>query len=247
MLDWLYRISYLHPYLLYLVLLGPALLFSIIAQIKVKSTYRKYSQFGNSLNLTGAEAARRILDSKGLYDVAVVPISGSLTDHYDPRTNTVSLSQGVYDSSSIAAVGIAAHEVGHAIQYSEKYAPIKLRSAMVGVTNFGSKLSGILIFGGLILMAFANTVGDFGYYAALLGVALFSLSAIFQLITLPVEFNASSRARKQVSAVLFADAETNKGVKKVLSAAAMTYVAALFTSIVQILYYVVLITGRRRD
>ncbi len=246
MLDFITSFVRMNPYGLYFVLIVPAMIFSVIGQIMVKSSYNKYSKVNNSMGLTGAEVARRILDSKGLYDVDIVPIRGNLTDNYNPKTNTVSLSEGVYGQRTVAAAGIAAHEVGHAIQHSENYAPVKLRSAMVSVTNFGSRISGILIMIGLVLMAFANS-NSIGYYVALLGVLLFSLSAVFQLVTLPVEFNASARARKQAEVTLCASSEDRKGIKKVLSAAAMTYVAALFVSLMQVLYYVILITGRRRN
>lgn len=246
MFNWISSMMNTNPYFLYFILIVPAMLFSVIGQVMVKSTYSKYSKVENSIGLTGAEVARKILDSKGLTDVEVVPIRGNLTDNYNPKTNTVSLSEGVYSARTVAAAGIAAHEVGHAIQHSENYAPVKLRSAMVSVTNFGSRMSGILIMVGLLMMAFAN-VNEFGYYVALLGVVLFSLSAVFQLVTLPVEFNASSRARKQAEVTLYASESDRKGIKKVLSAAAMTYVAALFVSVMQVLYYVILITGRRRN
>lgn len=245
MFDWLVNLSY-NPYLLYFILLVPAIIFSIVAQIKVKSSYNKYSKVENSLGLTGAEVARRILDSKGLQHIQVVPIRGNLTDNYNPKTDTVSLSEGVYSSRTIAAAGIAAHEVGHAIQHNENYAPVRLRMAMVTATNIGSRLSGILIFAGLILMAISS-LSNWGYFIAIFGVLLFSLSAIFQLVTLPVEFNASKRAMQQAEVTLCASSEDRKGIKKVLSAAAMTYVAALFVALMQVLYYVLLIVGRRRD
>lgn len=220
----------------YVILVLPAVLLALFAQFKVKSAYSKYSKIGNSQNMTGAQAARMILDSKGLYNVPIVPISGELTDHFDPTTNTVSLSQGVYGSTSIAAIGIAAHEVGHAIQHSENYTPNKIRSALVPVTNFGSRISIIMILIGLALNS-----GVLAY----IGIALYSTAALFQLVTLPVEFNASSRAMKQIKELGIADTNDSKGVRKVLSAAAMTYVAALITSVAQLLRLILIISGRR--
>lgn len=219
----------------YIILVLPALLIALFAQFKVKSAYSKYSKIGNSHGLTGARAARMILDSHGLYNVQVTMISGELTDNFNPKTNIVSLSQGVYNGTSIASIGIAAHEVGHAIQHSEHYVPNKIRSALVPVTNFGSSISVFMILLGLVL----------GYSVlAYLGVILYSTAAIFQLVTLPVEFNASSRAMKQIKALGIANDADAKGVKKVLSAAAMTYVAALLTSVAQLLRLLLIVRGR---
>ena len=221
----------------YIVLVLPAVLIAMFAQFKVKSAYNKYSKIGNSRGITGAQAARMILDSHGLQYVQITMISGQLTDNFNPKTNVVSLSQGVYNGTSIASIGIAAHEVGHAIQHSENYVPNKIRSALVPVTNFGSSISIFMIIIGLLL----------GYSVlAYLGVILYSTAALFQLVTLPVEFNASSRAMKQIKALGIANDADAKGVKKVLSAAAMTYVAALLTSIAQ-LVRLLLIVNRRSN
>lgn len=223
----------------YIVLVLPAVLIAMFAQFKVKSSYNKYSKIGNSRGITGAQAARMILDSHGLQHVQIAMISGQLTDNFNPKTNVVSLSQGVYSGTSIASIGIAAHEVGHAIQHSEHYVPNKIRSVLVPVTNFGSSISVFMILLGLVL----------GYSVlAYLGVILYSTAAIFQLVTLPVEFNASSRAMKQIKALGIANDADAKGVKKVLSAAAMTYVAALLTSVAQLLRLLLIVNNRsRRD
>ncbi|MDD6395195.1 MAG: zinc metallopeptidase [Firmicutes bacterium] len=221
----------------YIVLVLPAVLIALFAQVKVKSAYSKYSRIGNSRGITGAQAARMILDSHGLQHVQIAAIPGEMTDNFNPRTNIVSLSQGVYNGTSIASIGIAAHEVGHAIQHSENYVPNKIRSALVPVTNFGSSISIFMILLGLVL----------GFSVlAYLGVILYSTAALFQLVTLPVEFNASSRAMKHIREMGIANEADAKGVRKVLSAAAMTYVAALLTSVAQ-LVRLLLIVNRRSD
>lgn len=219
----------------YIILVLPAVLIALFAQIKVKSAYGKYSKIGNSRGITGAQTARMILDSHGLNHVQVTMIRGELTDHFDPRTNIVSLSQGVYNGTSIASIGIAAHEVGHAIQHSENYVPNKIRSALVPVTNFGSSISIFLILIGLVL--------QFGILAYI-GVILYSTATLFQLVTLPVEFNASARAMKQIRALGIADGADAKGVRKVLSAAAMTYVAALLVSLANLVRLLLIVNGR---
>ena len=167
------------------LLLIPALLFGLYAQFKVNSTYSKYQKVNNSRGWTAAEVARKILDDNGLYDVNIAHIAGNLTDNYNPKTNTVSLSDSVYSSTSVAAIGVAAHECGHAVQHAEQYTPIKIRSALVPVTNFGSSFGVIILAIGLIFSS---------YNIAMIGVRLYSLMAVFQAVTLPVEFNASSRA-----------------------------------------------------
>lgn len=229
----------------WLVVLIIGMVVSVIAQIKIKSTYSKYGKISNSRGITGAQAARSILDSHGLYNVAVVPINGHLTDNYDPRRNTVSLSQGVYDSSSIAAIGVAAHEVGHAIQHQEGYTPIKLRSSLVPVVNFGSRFSPILILLGIALSAASTS--NFGYWIAVVGVVLFAGSTVFHLVTLPVEFNASRRAGEQLEAVIGANAQDIKGVRKMLSAAAMTYVGSMIVSLGYLLRMIAVVSGSRRN
>ena len=211
---------------------------ALIAQIKVKSTYSKYSNYRAGSGLTGADAARRILDMNGIYDVIVEHVPGSLTDHYDPRSKTLRLSDSVYGSSSIAAIGVAAHECGHAIQHNVGYAPLVIRNSIVPVVNIASQLSWLFILAGLF----------FGTAPVLIkvGIIMFSLSVLFQLITLPVEFNASGRALSILSdsGMLYPDEVT--GAKKVLSAAAMTYVAAALTAVLQLLRLIMLF-GRRSD
>lgn len=227
----------------YFLLLIPAIILTIWAQIRVKSAYKKFSQVGNSRGMTGAQAARAILDANGLYDVEIVPIAGNLTDNYNPKNNVVSLSEGVYNSSSVAAIGIAAHEVGHAIQHSKGYIPVKIRSAMVPAVNFGSRISWILIMVGLLIEGFSGS--DFGYYLAVFGVILFSLATIFHLVTLPVEYNASRRAKALLGSTLAFGSEDIKGVRKVLNAAALTYVAALAVSLINLLRVISMVSRRR--
>lgn len=224
-------------------LLIAAVIISLIAQIKVKSTYSKYAAINNTMGLTGGQAARNILDANGLTDVDIRVIPGTLTDHYDPRDNTISLSQDIFYGSSIAAVGIAAHEVGHAIQHARNYVPVKIRSAMVPAVNLSSNLSWILIMIGLLINSMARTPA--GYYLAVAGVVLFSLATLFHIVTLPVELNASSRAKVQVARLFNPSTDESRGIRKVLSAAAMTYVAALLASIANLLR-VIQIVGRSR-
>lgn len=215
----------------YFVLVIIPMLLGIWAQNKVSSTYKKYSRTACSNGYTGCQAARRILDKNGLQNVQIERIAGNLTDHYDPRTNVVRLSEGVYDSGSVAAVGIAAHECGHAIQYQAGYIPMKIRGAIIPVTNFGSKLAVPLVLVGLLLS---------WYPLAYIGLIGYALIALFQLITLPVEFNASNRAVVMLSDMNITKAE-QEGVKKVLSAAAMTYVAALISAVTQLLHMIMVI------
>lgn len=223
----------------YLVYIIPGVIITLLAQLYVNSTFKKYKTVPTSNGITGMTAARGILDSNGLYQVPVVPIEGELTDHFDPRSNTVSLSQPVYGVASVGAVGVAAHEVGHALQYAQDYWPIKLRSALVPVCNIGSSISVPLMVVGMVLNSL-NLVW--------LGIILFSLAVLFQLVTLPVEFNASSRALAIIGQNGMVTQEEYKGCKKVLTAAALTYVAGLLTSLLQLLYYVAIFTGgRRRD
>ena len=219
----------------YLVLI-PAMLFALIAQGMVNSAFTKYNKVVTRCNMTGADAARLILDRNGLHHVKIEQVAGNLTDHFDPRTNVIRLSQSVYGSTGIAAVGVAAHEAGHAVQYAQGYKPMKIRSAIIPATNIGSRLALPIFLIGLL----------FSYQLAMFGIILFSLTAVFQAVTLPVEFNASRRAMEALdnSAQLTSD-ELN-GAKKVLTAAAMTYVAALATALSQILR-LLLIANRRRD
>ncbi len=222
----------------YLVLVIPAVLIATIAQARVSSTFKKYSSVMTAGGRTAAEVARMILDKNGLYDVSIECVRGDLTDHYDPRSNTVRLSDPVYNSHSVASIGVAAHEIGHAIQHAEGYAPIKLRTAIIPVTNFGASISPLFIILGLAMGS---------YPLAIFGVVLYSLMAVFQLITLPVEFNASARALKTLDADAILTTDEVKDARKVLSAAAMTYVAALLVSLAQILRLLIIVGGRRRD
>ncbi len=224
---------YFDVYYIYLIL--PALIISVIAQIKVKSTFSKYSNV--HAGLTGAEAAERVLHSHGVYNVRIERVSGNLTDHFDPRSNVIRLSESVYDSASVAAVGVAAHEAGHAVQYAESYSPIMLRNKIVPVVSFGSSISWIVLILGVFLSMPA---------LLWLGIGLFSLSTVFHLITLPVEFNASRRAIETIDSKALLSDEQTKGAKKVLSAAAVTYVAALLMSLAQLLRIVLLFGNRRR-
>ena len=221
----------------YLILVVPTIIIAIIAQNKVTTAFRKYSKQKSTMGFTAAEVTRRILDSNGLYNVAIERVSGNLTDHYDPRTNVIRLSDSVYDSNSVAAIGVAAHEAGHAVQHAEKYLPIKIRNSIVPIANFGSSFAPILIILGIIF-SFEPIVW--------IGIILYSAIAIFQLVTLPVEFNASSRALNTLGAMAILSDEELEGSKKVLSAAAMTYVAALITTLANLLRFILLTRGRNR-
>lgn len=225
-IDWTY----------FLLVIG--MLLSLAASARLKSTFARYRKVRSASGLTGEQAAERILRSAGIYDVQVVPVAGSLTDHYDPRTKQVRLSQDSYRQNSLAAVGVAAHECGHAIQHATGYAPLTIRSAIVPAANIGSCLSWPLFLLGLIL-SFRPLLT--------LGIALFSLAVLFQLVTLPVEINASSRALKALQNTGILGAEETRGARKVLSAAALTYVAALAASVLQLLRLVILAGGRKRD
>jgi hypothetical protein len=221
-----------------LVIIGAVL--SLAASAKVNSTFRKYSKVRSMTGMTGAEAAKRLLNSQGIYDVQVRPVRGQLTDHYDPRTKTVNLSETVYDSTSVAAIGVAAHECGHAMQDNVGYTPLRIRGAIVPVANIGSQAAFPLIILGVI-------VGGLGSPLVNLGLILFSLAVIFQLVTLPVEFNASKRAVTLLGQVgILGDQEVGH-TKKVLGAAALTYVAALAASVLQLLRLVILFGGGRRN
>ena len=216
-----------------------AFLFSMVAQTKVSSTFNKYSRVRNRAGFTGAQVATQMLQNAGIYDVSVQRVAGNLTDHYDPRTKTLRLSQSVYDSMSVAALGVAAHETGHAIQHDVGYAPLALRSFFVPLANFGSRLAIPLIIIGFIFSGGGSTL-------VTLGILFFSLSVAFTIITLPVEFNASSRAIRLLVDDGFLTSEEIGGAKKVLSAAAMTYVAAAFAAVAQLLRLIA-IFGRRDD
>ena len=220
---------------IYVLLLIPILALSLWAQFQVSGSFRRYSQQTNRRRITGARAAEAVLRAHGVYDVPIRPCRGNLTDHYDPRDNTIYLSENVYNAPTIAAVGVAAHEAGHAVQYAENYGPIRLRSAIIPATQLGSKFSFILLFAGILLYSQALLLG---------GIVLFSLTTIFQLVTLPVEFNASARAIETIDGQMLLDSDELPGAKKVLRAAAMTYVAALLMSALQLLRFVLIFLGR---
>lgn len=232
----------------YVLLVLPAMLFSLWASARVNSTFKRYSQMRNARGMTGADAARAVLAANGVAGVRIERVAGNLTDHYDPRDNVIRLSEGVYDQATPAAVGVAAHEAGHAVQYATDYAPIKIRAAIVNVTNIGSKLSVPLIILGLLLMSVKSLAeySEFFYYVALFGVLCFGLCVVFQLVTLPTEYNASRRAKQTIESCNLLTYEEQRGVKKVLSAAALTYVAALSVAIANFLR-LLMIVGRRRD
>lgn len=227
---------------MYLLWVLPAVLFASIASMRVKSTFNKYSQISNLRGMTGYDAARRVLDAHGLYHVQIERISGNLTDHYDPKAQVIRLSESVYGAASPAAVGVAAHEAGHAVQHAENYAPLTLRNAVVSITNIGAKLSIPLI----ILGLFLSSLGQHYIYVAYAGVACYSLCLLFQLLTLPTEFNASSRAVSAIEGCGLLTQEELTGAKKVLRAAAMTYVAALAVSLAQFLRLLMIVTGSNR-
>ena len=222
----------------YFIYMLPAIIVTMIAQIRVKSAFQKYSRIATARNMTGAQAADAVARSGGAYGVQIQSISGSLTDNFDPRNNTISLSQDVYSASTIAAVGVAAHEAGHAIQNAKGYLPNKIRAALVPVTNIGSHLSIPLVIIGLILPVQYD-------FVVTIGIALYSLAVLFQLVTLPVEFNASYRAIKALddAGILYPD--ELEGAKSVLKAAAMTYLAASFTAIMTLLRLLTIANGRR--
>ena len=223
----------------FLVLIGVVL--SLLASGKVKSTFSRYSQVRNSRGLTGAQAAEQVLHTAGVYDVRIEHVGGNLTDHYDPRTKVLRLSDSVYGQTSVAAVGVAAHECGHAIQHARGYAPLKLRSTLVPVANFGAKLAWPLIIFGLFISGESSTILINAGIIAFLG------AVVFQLVTLPVEFNASNRAIRMIADSGMMYGEEIKGAKKVLSAAALTYVASAATAILQLLRILILTGGRRRN
>ena len=226
----------------YLVIVLPCILLSLWASSSVNSTFNKYAKVMSSRHITGAEAAQRVLSANGVRDVRIERVSGNLTDHYDPRTNVIRLSDSVHDSTSVAAIGVACHEAGHAVQYAENYAPIKLRAAIIPITNIGSKLAMPLILAGILL----SFLGNLSYAIVYLGIACFSLSLVFQLITLPVEFNASRRAMAAIEQGNILTEQEQRGAKRTLKAAAMTYVAATAVALAQLLRLIILFGNRRR-
>lgn len=228
---------------MYFVFMIPGLLLMLWAQSRVRGSYAKYSKVRNEVNMTGAQVARRVLDANGLYDVPVEPTPGELTDHYDPRSRTLRLSKGVYDTPSIAAMGIAAHEAGHAIQHARAFAPLQFRTAIVPAVNIGSNLGIFVLIAGVFLQNPA---------VAWFGVGLFALATIFALVTLPVEFDASKRAKEALANLGLTDGglrggQEGAGVNAVLNSAAWTYVASFAASLLTLLYYVTLVTGMSRD
>ena len=230
-----YGYGYDSANLIYLILLVPVLLLSLYAQAAVSGNFSRYSKVTNRRGLTGAQAAASVLRAHGITDVGIARCSGKLTDHYDPRNNTIFLSDSVYDAATVAAVGVAAHEAGHAVQYAVGYGPVKLRSAIVKTTQFSSQASFIILMIGLVL---------YSQPILLLGIVLFGVVAFFQLVTLPVEFNASHRALETLEGEHILEDEEMAGARKVLRAAALTYVAALLSSLLQILRYVLIFLNR---
>ena len=227
---------YYDPY--YWMILVPAMLIALLAQLNVSSTFNRYSRMASRRGFTGAQAAEAVLRAHGIQNVRIERVSGRLTDHYDPRNNTIFLSDSVYDAATVAAVGVAAHEAGHAVQYAVGYGPVKLRSAIVKTTQFSSQASFIILMLGLVL---------YSQPILLLGIVLFGVVAFFQLVTLPVEFNASRRAIASLEGTHLLEDDELRGARKVLGAAAMTYVAALLVSLAQLLRFLVAFARRRRD
>ena len=230
--DWTY---------LYIVL--PCLLLSMLASAKVNSTFKRYSKQISMRHITGRDAAERVLRANGVTNVRIERVSGNLTDHYDPKGNVIRLSDSVYDNASTAAIGVACHEAGHAVQYAQHYFPIKLRATIIPVTNIGSKLAMPLILLGVLF----GVGGAYSYTLVYAGILCFSLSLVFQLITLPVEFNASRRAMQAIENTQLLTEEEQRGARKTLTAAAMTYVAAVAVAAAQLLRLVLLFGGRRRN
>lgn len=228
----------------YVVLVLPFVILSLWASSNVNTTFQKYSKIHSIRRITGAEAAQRVLSANGVSGVRIERVSGNLTDHFDPKANVIRLSNAVFSSTSTAAIGVACHEAGHAVQYAQNFTPIKLRAAVIPATNIGSKLAMPLILLGVLFSAFAEG----SYMLVYLGIACFGLSLVFQLITLPVEFDASRRAMQAISSVNILTEEEQRGAKKTLTAAAMTYVAATAVALMQLLRLIMIFGGgRRRD
>lgn len=226
----------------YVVLVLPCVLLSLWASGNVNSTFKRYSRQYSYRGLTGAQAAERVLRANGVSNVRIEPVRGNLTDHYDPRSNVIRLSENVYSSTSTVAIGVACHEAGHAVQYAQNYVPVRVRSAVIPITNFGSKLAMPLILLGIILPG----LGNLSYSLVYLGIACFGLSLVFQLVTLPVEFNASHRAMEAIEGCGLLTQEEQRGARKTLQAAALTYVAATATALAQLLR-LILLFGNRND
>ena len=230
--DWTY---------LYIVL--PCLILAMLASAKVNSTFRRYSKQISMRHITGKDAAMRVLQANGITNVRVERISGNLTDHFDPKSNVIRLSDSVYDNASTAAIGVACHEAGHAVQYAQQYFPIKVRSAIIPITNIGSRLAMPLILLGVLF----GVGGAYSYTLVYIGIACFALSLVFQLVTLPVEFNASRRAMEAIEDTGLLTDEEQRGARKTLTAAAMTYVAAVAVAAAQLFRLILLFGGRRRN
>ena len=227
----------------YVLLVLPCILLSLWASYYVKTTFNKYANQRSMRGLTGAQAAQRVLQTNGVAGVRIERVAGSLTDHYDPKTNVIRLSDDVYNSTSVSAIGVACHEAGHAVQYARSYGPIMLRAAIIPVTNLGSKLAMPLILLGLLL----SFTADVSYFFVYLGIACFGFSLVFQLVTLPVEFNASRRAIQAIEETGILTVDEQVGAKKTLKAAAMTYVAATAVALAQLLRLIMVFGRRRRD
>lgn len=229
--------------LTYVILVLPCVVLSLWASANVNSTFKRYSKQLSCRRITGAEAAQRVLMAYGIRNVRIEQVGGNLTDHYDPKTNVIRLSDSVYNSTSTAAIGVACHEAGHAVQYAQEYGPIKLRAAIVPITNIGSKLAMPLILLGLLV----SFLGDFSYAIVYLGIACFGLSLVFQLVTLPVEFDASRRAMQSIEQSNILTFDEMKGARKTLNAAALTYVAATAVALMQLIRIIMIFGGRRSN
>lgn len=237
----------MQSYFLYLIAMAPFMLLGFWAQSRVKSAFEKWSQVGSSSGVTGAQMARTILDRNGLTDVEVRSTPGELSDHYDPRNRTVNLSPSVFGTASVAAVSVAAHEVGHAIQHQKAYAPFQARSAVAPVAQFSSRAFMPLFIGGFILQIVTGVQGGIGEYAMILAIVAFAVGVLFQLVTLPVEFDASRRAKRQLTDMNISSsgAAEVRGTAQVLNAAALTYVAAALAAVAQLAYFVFQMMGAR--
>lgn len=227
----------------YVVLVLPCILLSLWASANVNSTFKRYSGQYSRRGLTGAQAAERVLRANGVTNVRIERVSGNLTDHFDPKSSVIRLSDNVYGNTSTAAIGVACHEAGHAVQYAQDYAPIRIRSAVIPATNLGSKLAMPLILLGLLI----GFMGDLSYFLIYLGIGCFGLSLVFQLVTLPVEFDASRRAMAAIAQSELLTEEEQRGARKTLTAAALTYVATTAVALSQLLRLLVLFGGRRKN
>lgn len=227
----------------YLLLVLPFLILSLLASAHVNNTFRRYNKQLSVRRITGAQAAQRVLLANGVTGVRIEQVAGNLTDHFDPRANVIRLSSEVYNNTSTAAIGVACHEAGHAVQYAQSYFPIKIRSAIIPLTNFGSKIAMPLILIGVLMTAF----GGLSSILIDIGIVCFSLSLVFQLVTLPVEFNASRRAMNAIEQCNILTDDEQRGARKTLTAAAMTYVAATAVALTQLLRLILLFGRRRRD